>query len=235
MTPVPAPQKSASTKPMAFVALLGLEDPANQLFRDSFKQFGIETSAFPLETAETRFKREKFEAAVLRLSPEVEPLLKFLRSNPETQRMVLYGICATAQQALRYSQYGVNAVFNDPIDRQNLLRVIRSTHLLVLHELRRYVRIPMLAEVNVSLSTGRTRTTMLEVSGGGMSMQSSANVKQGEPVEVSFSLPGTKEIALAGTIAWVRPEQGTIGVRFNAQEPNRSVVKAWIDDYLDVD
>jgi Tfp pilus assembly protein PilZ len=139
------------------------------------------------------------------------------------------------QEALRFSKYGVNATFNDPLDRQNLLRVIRATHLLVLHELRRYVRIPIVAEVQVRSNGTRYLATMIEVSGGGLSMQSSAPLNLGEMVEVAFALPNAKEISLRGSIVWIRPDAATTGVRYDVQDPNREAVKSWIDDYLDIE
>ncbi len=236
MTPVPAPQKSGGPKAYAYVALIGLGEEAAKLLADCFKQFGIETAIFTPDEAPTRFRREKYEACVLSLKNEsVGALLADIRKSTSTQRMVVYGICATTQEALRYSQYGVNATFNDPLDRQNLLRVIRATHLLVLHELRRYVRIPIVAEVRVQSNGTRYSATMLEVSGGGLSMQSKAPLSLGDSVEVSFALPNAKEVSLRGMIVWLRPDAASMGVRYEVDDPNRAVVKAWIDDYLDIE
>lgn len=235
MTPVPAPQKSGGPKALAFVALIGLDDKSNSILRDSFKQFGIETAAFPNEDAPARFKKEKFEACVVHLGPGVDKLLALIRNSANTQRMVIYGICGTAQEALRFSQFGINATFNDPLDRQNLLRVIRATHLLVLHELRRYVRIPMVTEVKIKADHEVFRGSMIEVSGGGLSMQIKAPLKIGEIVEASFTLPDHKELMLRGVVAWMRPDAGTGGVRYEPTDPNRVEVKNWIDDYLDIE
>jgi Tfp pilus assembly protein PilZ len=236
MAPVPAPQKSGGPKAYAYVALMGLGDAAAKLIGDCFKQFGIETAAFAPEEAPVRFKREKYEACVLSLRADnANTLLADIRRSTNTQRMVIYGICSTMQEALQFSQYGVNATFNDPLDRQNLLRVIRATHLLVLHELRRYVRIPIVTEVHVRSNGIVNRATMIEVSGGGLSMQSRTGFEFGENVEVSFALPNAKEVSLRGTVVWIRSESGGIGVRYEVQDPGREIVKSWIDDYLDMD
>lgn len=235
MTPVPAPQKSGGPKALAFVALIGLDDHSSVMLRDSFKQFGIETAAFPHEDAPVRFKKEKYEACVVHLNPGVEKLLANIRGSANTQRMVVYGICGTAHEALRFSQFGINATFNDPMDRQNVLRVIRATHLLVLHELRRYVRIPMVTEVKVKADHDIYHASMIEVSGGGLSMQIKAPLKLGETVEVTFTLPSHKELCLKSIVAWMRPDFGTGGVRYEPMDPNRTEVKNWIDDYLDIE
>ena len=235
MAPVPAPQKSGGPKALAFVALIGLDEHSSTMLRDSFKQFGIETAAFDHEDAPVRFKKEKFEGCVVHLDAGVDKLLAKIRSSANTQRMVVYGICATAQEALRYSQYGINATFNDPVDRQNVLRVIRATHLLVLHELRRYVRIPIVSAVKIKVDHESYHATMIEVSGGGLSMQVNAPLKLGETVEVTFTLPNHKELTLRSIVAWMRPDFGTGGVRYEPMDPNRVEVKNWIDDYLDIE
>ena len=48
---------------------------------------------------------------------------------------------------MRYSKYGINAMFNEPLERPAALKLIRATRMLVLHEFRRYVRIPVMTEV----------------------------------------------------------------------------------------
>jgi Tfp pilus assembly protein PilZ len=76
---------------------------------------------------------------------------------------------------------------------------------------------------------------MIEVSGGGLSMHSNVPIDFGETVEVAFALPNAKEVSLRGAIVWVRPDSGAIGVRYEIHDPGREVVKAWIDDYLDIE
>ncbi len=242
MAPVPAPQKSGGPKALAFVALIGLDEKSNTMLRDSFKQFGIETAAFAPEDAPIRFKKEKYEACVVHLGPGIDKLLAQIRNSTNTQRMVIYGICGTAQEALRFSQFGINATFNDPLDRQNLLRVIRATHLLVLHELRRYVRIPMVTEVKVKCDYEVFKGSMIEVSGGGLSMEIKAPLKVGDLVETTFTLPSHNDklpnhndLTLRAVVAWMRPEAGTGGLRYEPMDPNRAEVKNWIDEYLDIE
>ena len=39
------------------------------------------------------------------------------RTSPSNSRMVIYGLGGSAQEALRFSKYGVNAVFHEPLER----------------------------------------------------------------------------------------------------------------------
>jgi hypothetical protein len=67
-----------------------------------------------------------------------------------------------------------------PVDRQAALKVVRATHLLVVHELRRYVRLPIVTEVELKIGKDRVRATSQEISAGGMSMQTSATMAKDE-------------------------------------------------------
>ncbi len=138
-------------KALARVALVGIQDSARIVLSECFRQFGIET-VIMTDNAADRLKREKFEACVIRLSPETEAVLESARTSPSNNRMVIYGVGGTVQDAMRYSRYGINAVFNEPIERPSALKLVRATQMLVLHEFRRYVRIPVITEVSVALS-----------------------------------------------------------------------------------
>src|SRR5215471_16669699 len=95
----------------------------------------------------------------------------------------------------RFSRYAINVVMTDPLDRQGTLKTVRATHLLVLHEFRRYVRVPMITEVRIEHAQEQTLGHSIEVSGGGMSLNSKLAAKLGSAVEVFFSLPGTQALS----------------------------------------
>lgn len=233
MAPVSATQTSAP-KAQARVALIALDPGSASILKDCYRQFGIDCVAVDAESPELQMNRQKFEAGVLVLDDAAAAILSAIRTSRSNNRMVVYGICATAQEALRYSQFGINAIFNHPVERSNALKVIRGTHLLVVHELRRYVRIPMVSPLVINLDGDRYRGSMHEISGGGMSLEIAIPLKIGTFVEVTFQLPKVSELTLRAVVAWVRPDHRLAGLRFDIQEPNRFRVKNWIDQYLDI-
>ncbi|HWR34885.1 MAG TPA: PilZ domain-containing protein [Clostridia bacterium] len=237
MPSVPAitPQKTPVSRIAARVALVGLDEPTTALLRECFRQFGIDSVEISLDQAIERIHKEKMEACVVCLDENAGNILTTIRKSPSNHRMVIYGICASAQQSLRFSQYGVNAIINDPVERQNALRVVRATHLLVLHELRRYIRIPIVSELRVVHDTVHTRATLQEISGGGLSAETMHSFKIGDPCEVTLNLPKLPTLTLQARVAWVRPEQRLAGFRFEPQEQNRFRIKIWIDEYLDLE
>jgi len=223
------PQKKATCK----AALLNLDEASAGVLRDSFKQFRI--AAVEVNTDDGRpFQEQKFDACVLRLEPGCEVLLEAGRNSPRNRHMIIYGISLPGQHLRQVSKYGINVMLTYPLERSAALKVVRSTHLLVLHEFRRYVRVPMITEVKLEAERSKYTATSVELSGGGMSMQATAKVSLGQPVELSFSLPQTKPISVAGVISWIESNDGTVGVRFDPNDSRRSAVKAWIEDYLEL-
>jgi hypothetical protein len=220
-------------KVSARVALIGLDDAAADIMRESFKQFGIETRQLPLTDAD-RLGREKFEGCVLRLDDHAEHVLNTARTSRSNRRVVVYGICKSTPQAMRFSRFGINAMLNDPVDRQDALKVVRATHLLVVHELRCYVRIPLVANVKVETEKNTVQATTQEVSGGGMSVRAESMLPIGQAVRVTFDLPNRASLSLSGNVCWTRQHDSLFGVRFDADEPGREQVREWIDDYLDI-
>ena len=148
--------------------------------------------------------------------------------------MVLFGVGGTVQEALKYSKYGINAVFNEPLERPSVLKLVRATQMLVLHELRRYVRIPVITEINIAANDGRRITaTSIEISSGGMSMRSAQDVAAGQGVEISFSLLTLPRAQVRGTVTWKNPVGKAFGVRFDASDERRQKIKEWIEAYLE--
>ena len=152
LTPIP-PSKKASAR----VALVGLKEPARKILTDCFRQFGVETIVMTGNVPD-RMKKEKFDACVLKLGPGAEAAMESARTSPSNNRMVIYGLGGDAQQAMRYSKYGINAIFHEPLERPAALKLVRATQILVLHEFRRYIRIPVITEICRVTADSRTRS-----------------------------------------------------------------------------
>lgn len=224
-TPAPFTRKAA-----ARTALVGLDEPARALLAEGFRQFGIETVVVTTNAAE-RLKKEKFEACVLSLGEGADAVMEAARSSPSNSRCVIYGVGGSAQQAMSYSKYGINAMFNEPLERPAALKLIRATRLLVLHEFRRYVRIPVMTEVSIVGDGQRISATSIEMSTGGMSVKSAEELAIGANVEISFALMTLPRVNVRGVVSWKKPK--SIGVRFDPGDDRRLKVKTWIDSYLE--
>lgn len=217
-------------KAAARTALVNLNESARALLAEGFRQFGIETVAIT-ENAADRLKKEKFEACVLTLGEGADVLMEAARSSPSNSRCVLYGVGGNAQEAMSYSKFGINAMFSEPLERPAALKLIRGTRMLVLHEFRRYVRIPVMTQVSIVGDGRRISAASIELSSGGMSVKSSEDLSIGTNVEISFSLMTLPRVNLRGAVSWRKTK--SLGVRFDAADKERHKVKSWIDSYLE--
>src|SRR5580692_11494456 len=227
-----APARTSPTKKAAArVALVDLKESSRALPTECFRQFGIETVLVSSSAAE-RLRQEKFEACVISLGTGAAAVMEAARTSPSNSRMVLYGLGGNAQEAMRYSKFGINAMFQEPLERPATLKLVRATHMLVLHEFRRYARIPIMTEVTVVSSDGtRLVASSLEVSSGGMSLKSSEDMPSGTNVEISFSLLTLPSVTVRGVVTWRKAK--SFGVHFDATDDRRHKVKEWIDGYLE--
>ena len=219
-------------KATARAALVGFNEPVSSLLSECFRQFGIEPIPVNAEAAD-RMRKEKFEACVLALknSSESEEIMEAARASRSNSRCVIYGVGGSAQDAMRYSKYGINAMFHEPLERPAMLKLVRATRLLVQHEFRRYVRIPVMTEVRLISNGKYVNATSIEMSSGGMSVKSAEDLSPGANVEISFSLMTLPRVSVRGVISWNNPK--SIGVRFDPNDDRRLKVKTWIDSYLE--
>jgi PilZ domain-containing protein len=226
LAPAPTTKKAA-----ARVALVDLKESSRFLLTECFRQFGIETVVASANASE-RLRQEKFEACVLNLGPGAEEVMEAARTSPSNSRLVLYGLGGSAQQAMRYSKYGINAMFQEPLERPAALKLVRATHMLVLHEFRRYARIPIMTEVTVVSSDGhRLSASSIDLSSGGMSLKSAEDMPSGTNVEVSFSLLTLPRVNVRAVVTWRKVK--SFGLRFDPADDRRQKIKEWIDGYLE--
>jgi hypothetical protein len=216
----------------AQVALYKLSATSAALLTECFRSFGIETVPISDDDPD-RLHRQKFDACVLPMGESVEHIIERARSSASNSRLVIYGLGGTAQDAMRYSKHCINAFFHEPLERSATLKLMRSTRPLVLHEFRRYVRIPVMTEVAVvAADSSRVIVTSQEISAGGMSLKGTATLEPGQLVEVSFSLLTLPRIWLRAYVHWKKPNK-SVGLKFDLTDDRRQRLKDWIVAYLE--
>jgi hypothetical protein len=215
-----------SSKPAARVGLLGVDAASTATLTDCFRQFGID--ALEVDTAAEA--AEGCSGCVVPLTTRTAFVLRDLRqADPHT---VIYGLCGSLREAVRFSEYGINAVFETPVQRQAALAVVRATHLLVLHELRKYVRVPLIAGVELETGGETVSATSMEISAGGMALSVRSHLEAPQSVVASFELPGAATVSVRAVLCWTRDSDSSAGIRFDPGDPHRAVVRRWVDEYL---
>jgi hypothetical protein len=220
-----------TSKAIARVAAVDVGNSAFSILRDCFRQYGIEISTLFGNIAD-RLRKEKFDACVLDLKPEMLTTVEAARSSPLNRRMVIYGISHNPGDAVPFIKYGINAVLEWPFDRQSAHKMIRSTQSLVIHEFRRYVRVPVTTEVAVRMDGQKITALSEEISAGGMSIRVPQNLASASPMLLSFVLPSNNKVTITATVCWAREQEKLVGVRFGPADDRRLQVRSWIDQYL---
>ncbi|MCI0349981.1 MAG: PilZ domain-containing protein [Acidobacteriales bacterium] len=223
----------------ARAAVVGLEAGAGKLLQQCFGEFQINVVPLDGELIEQRLEKEKFEALVLRLTPETQSLIERARNSRANKRVVVYGIAKNTQEAIPYSRFGINALFEEkwlqqPMDRQAVLKVLRATYLLVAQEFRRYVRVPIVAEVTAQAGAQRFTAYTTEISAGGMSMEGAPKLAIGQQLQLSFSLPTGENVSVSASVCWLRASDSGLGARFDPLDDRRNLVRDWVEKYLEV-
>lgn len=222
-----------SRKFSARAALVDLQEGSRSLLSECFRQFGIDT--VPMTAGKTdRLASEKFEACVVQVGTEAAPVLECLRRSRSNSRMVVYGLGGSLKELMKLSQYGINATFNEPLERPAALKLVRATQMLVLHEFRRYLRIPVITQVSVVAGPNRSfEVSSHDLSSGGMSLKGAVELDPGVPVELSFSLLTLPRIWVRGSIGWAKPAAKMFGVRFDPRDDRRLRIKEWVESYIE--
>lgn len=225
----PSPTRRFSAR----AALVDLHPNTTTLLAECFRQFGIDAIPMPGDKPE-RLAKEKFEACVVRVGSKAGPMLESARSSRSNSRMVIYGLGGTAKDALTLSQYGINAIFEEPLERTAAVKLVRSTQMLVMHEHRRYARIPVLTQVTVMATSTHRQfdASSVEISSGGMSLRSNQEISLGLPVEVAFGLLTLPRVWCRGSVSWVKPAGKMFGVRFDQTDQRRKRIKEWVESNL---
>ncbi len=135
---------------------------------------------------------------------------------------------------MRFSKFGINVLMETPVERQTALRAVRATHLLILNEFRRYVRIPVVAKVDLFNGESQVVASTVEISGGGMSLRYRGELKMNDQVQAVVELPGRSSTRIRGIVSWLHPQEAIAGVRFDPEDERRLIVKSWIEEYLEI-
>ena len=158
--------------------------------------------------------REKFEAIFLDVRmprPDGIELTRTIRVGGLNRTTPIVVITGEEDHAVlaRAFEAGANFFLFKPINRQRILRLIRVTESSIQREARRYQRVKVCCRVSLQSGQERLDGMTLDLSLGGMFMQTSRTLPVGTPVHVILEhKPGMPPLELAGRIARVSGGDG---------------------------
>jgi CheY-like chemotaxis protein len=155
--------------------------------------------------AVTCLAREKFDAVFLDMNmptPNGIELTRKIRSGGLNVSTPIMMITGEDDRALlgRAFEAGVNFFLYKPIDRHAILRLVRATNDSVEHEKRRFRRIKVSCNVSIESGGAQLKGSTLDMSIGGMFVQSSAVLPMGTVAQVTVHLPSGPPLSFAARI-----------------------------------
>jgi len=176
----------------------------------------------------THLATEKFDAVFLDVhmpSPDGIELTRKIRSgglNYSTPIMIITGEDNRALLG-RAFEAGANFFLYKPIGRHDVLRLIRATQGSIEHERRRFRRVNVQLPVTLEFGSERLNGSTLDLSIGGMFVQSSRALPVGSAVQVSLELKPDPPMLLAARVLRVAGND-CMGLQFdkiNAQQTKK--------------
>jgi len=182
-------------------ALVVDDDPANcELIQEVLRSVDVDSLALTHSgQAVTALAREKFGAIFLDVNmpaPDGIELTRKIRSgglNVTTPVMIITGEEDRGLLA-RAFQAGASFFLYKPIDRYDVLRLVRASADSVERERRRFRRIKVTCNVSIQAGDRKLEGKTLDMSFGGMFVQSSGTFPAGTFTQVAIHVPGAPPV-----------------------------------------
>jgi len=176
-------------------------------------------------------RRHKFDAVIVECERGGNglDLLQQLRADTPNQNTIAVGIVDDYQQMKAAFATGANFVLSKPISAEDAGRILRFTRGMITRMVRRFLRVAVHHLAHVDIEGMIDPAFFLDLSEGGMAMQTLAPVKTGQVLNISFLLPGSGiSIDGKGVVVWSDP-MGRSGVEFaELSDEQRAALKNWV-------
>jgi hypothetical protein len=223
----------APAKKTQMLAAVGIELAHLEFFKSSLDKYGVQMQVAVYDFGRPP-KNADVNAFIVRLGAGAEEALTKIRSKEEFRDTLIYAV-GTGGELLNanLSEFEISVLLPD-LSAPSVTEAVQSTYQLLLHQLRRYARIPIVTPVLVGRGENSVKGISKNVSAGGMSLSllsaGSLDALQSDPViQVSFSLPHSGRFHLSSVM--VRKADKLANFQFLGS-PDQEELKAWIDRYL---
>ena len=202
--------------------ILAVNDEPETLnvFTQTVGALGYEVIALAdsLEAAR-RIASEKFD--LIALDSQMQKLDGFelarrVRTSPSNQGVpILLLTTQDAGEAVRRGfALGVTFYLEKPLNAEKLRGLFSAARGMIFQQRRRYVRLPVAVPVECTAEGRQFQTRSVDLAQGGILLETSGGLSEGETLQLKFSLPGIREaLNLAGRVAR-KTSEGGLAVEF---------------------
>lgn len=176
-------------------------------------------------------RQHKFDAVIVECDRDGSglDLLQQIREDTPNQKTIAVGIVNDYQQMKAAFATGANFVLSKPISAEDAGRILRFTRGMVTRMVRRFLRVAVHHLAHVDIEGLLDPAFILDLSEGGLAMQTLGPVKSGQVLDISFLLPGTStRVAGKGVVVW-SDTTGRSGIEFDdLSDEHREALKQWV-------
>jgi CheY-like chemotaxis protein len=215
--------------------LLVVEDdvPSLELMKEVFASLEAEVNAVNNgEKAAALINQQRFDGIFLDLdvpSPDGFQLARLTRTSSFNKSTPIVIVTGVDDRNVMEQAFSIGATFylQKPIDRQKLSRLFRTVRGGMIDNRRRHIRVPLTAEVLLTIGSKNLRAVSWNLSEGGMQVEAES-LRSRDKVRVSFQLPASEvTIEAEGVVAWVG--QNRQGIQFTrVGEQNQVAIRNFI-------
>jgi CheY-like chemotaxis protein len=206
-------------------------------FTSTVAPLGFEVAAVTDgRAAAQRISTEKFDLVALAAEmPHLDgfELARQVRESPSNHGVpILIFTAPENSEAMRRGfALGVTFYLEKPLNAEKLRGLFSAARGLMLQQRRRYVRLPVRVEVLCRSGGKQVQTRSLDLSQGGILLESSGGLEVGNRVEAEFSLPGVREpLRLTGMVVRKLARDGMAIEFLEPEQVERAALQVFVAD-----
>jgi hypothetical protein len=227
------PNRSTLAHRTAVLAAIGIETSALSDLQSAWKMFGVAVQVVPYEGLRS-LKDKPINAFVVRVNAGAKPVLQTIRSMDKYQHSLIYGVGFEAD-VLDLAGFEISVLMPD-LSEESAIEAIQNTYQLLLNQMRRHARIPMVVPVKVVAGAFTLQAVSRNISAGGIriSLTEPAEAQmvalQADKIsQISFDAPHAARFHLPSTL--VRKSKNSVGFEF-VNSPDQEALRSWLDRHL---
>jgi CheY-like chemotaxis protein len=181
------------------ILVVDQEQESLDTFTNTVAPLGFEVAALADgRAAAQRIFAEKFDLVALDAempSPDGFELAAQVRKSPSNHAVPILMFTATGNIEAMHRGFALGVTFylEKPLNAEKLRGLFSAARGLMLQQRRRYVRLPVRVQVRCQSGGRQFQTRSLDLSQGGILLESSGGLEVGNTVEAGFALPGVRD------------------------------------------
>jgi hypothetical protein len=217
---------------IANLCAVGIDPLDLEPLSEAWRNYGIQVKVVPYDGIAS--SKEQINAFIVRLDHSARGVLQRIRGDERHHQTLIYAL-GDESDVMTLAEFEISVLMPD-LTEESAIEAIQNTYQLLLNQMRKYARIPMVIPVKVVAGAFAMNAVSRNISAGGIRL-SLVEPEDAELValqpdtvsQVSFEAPNAARFHLPSTL--IRKSKHSIGFQF-VSSPDKEELKTWLDKYL---